>query len=156
MFDSVSYKEARPIALLKKAALVGVSVFIVLGIISSHRAYYQVRSLEIDVSEQVLRAGSDIRAQVVTSGRTVARVQFELVQGNHSETLAWHQVAGNEFGFFDPRKQRAEFTVALTPDMLSRFQSGTAQLRVTAHGTSQWTRVPPPVVREMSVELRRD
>lgn len=93
---------------------------------------------------------------MISSGRTYADVRLELRQGVHSETLAMQTVPGNEYGFFDPRTQRASQTVMLTPELLSRFAAGAAQLRATAHGRSQWTRTPPPVVRELDVEIERE
>ena len=83
-------------------------------------------------------------------------IQLEIRQGAHSEVLARQPLAGNEYGFFDPRPQEASQQVALTPEVLARFQSGAARVRATGFGTSQWLRVPPPVVREMAVEIQRE
>ncbi len=155
MFDSLSVKDSRPMAFLKKAVLVFLGLFLIIGIVSAHRAYFQVRSLELQ-AERILHSGSTIQSTVVSSGRTYADVRLELRQGSHSETLAMQTVPGNEYGFFDPRTQRASQTVTLTPEILSRFEAGAAQLRVTAHGRSQWTRVPPPVVRELDIVIERE
>lgn len=156
MFDTPSIKDARSIAVLKKAMLVCLAVFLVIGIISSHRAYFQVRSLELQAAERILHSGSTIETKVVSSGRTYVDVQVEMIQGRHSETLAVQRVPSNEYGFLDPRTQQASLAVSLTPEILARFQSGAAQVRATAFGHSQWTRTPPPVVRELAVEIQHE
>jgi hypothetical protein len=155
MFDELSVKDSRPMAFLKKAILIFLAVFILIGIVSSHRAYFQLRSLELHV-EPVLHRGSSIQTTVVSSGRTYADVQLELMQGLYSETLAVQRVQANKYGFFDPRTQRASLTVVLTPEILARFEAGPAQLRATARGRSQWTRVPPPLVRTLDIMIERE
>jgi hypothetical protein len=155
MFDTPVLSDARPIAFLKKAIFVLAIAFLLIGVISSHRAYYQVRELELTASDGILNNGSVIQSSVVTSGRTYVDLQIELTQGSHSEMLAARRVPANEYGFFDPRKQHASITVTLTPEILSQFQSGPATVRATAFGHPQWTRVPPPVIREVAVEIQR-
>ena len=155
MFDSLSVKESRPMAFLKRVIQIFLALFLITGIVSAHRAYFQVRSLELH-AERVLHSGSSVQTMVVSSGRTYVDVQLELVQSSHSETLAVQRVPGNEYGFFDPRTQRATQMVLLTPEMLARFEAGPAQLRATAHGHSQWTRVPPPVVSQLDIEIEHE
>lgn len=156
MFDHLSARDPLPLALLKKALLFLLALFLIIGLISSHRAYFQVRSLDLYVSEPTLHNGSDIRAAVVSSGRTYVDLKLELIQGAHTETLGTQRVLSNEYGFLDPRTQKATLTITLTPDTLARFQSGPAQLRATAYGHSQWTRTPPPVVREQALEIKAE
>lgn len=154
MFERLTFEDARPVTLLKRAALIPLSLFLITGLVSAHRAYYQVRGLELEVSEPVLREGSSIQFGVVGSGRTTLDVRLELIQGAHAETLAARRVRGNEWAFFDPRPTRATHAVVLTPEILSRFVGGAATLRATATGRPQWTRLPPPTVREAAVEIR--
>lgn len=78
---------------------------------------------------------------------------LELVQGPHVETLNVMELRGNEFGFFDPRSKHAAQKVVLTANHFASFQPGEALLRATATGRPQWGRTPPPVVREMKVEI---
>lgn len=156
MFDALPSRDARPVALLKKAALVLFALCLVTALASGYRAYFQVYSLELRVDEPVLRGGSVIRTEVVGSGRTLVSVRLELTQGGHSETLAVQHVPDNDWAALDPRPQRASQTIALTPEFLSRFTEGAATLRATATGRPQWTRLPPPLVREAAVELRRE
>jgi hypothetical protein len=155
MFDSLSIKDSRPVAFLKTAILIFLALFLLIGMASSHRAYFQVRSLELH-ADPTLRTGTTIQTTVISSGRTYVDVQIELVQEGHSQTLAVQCVPGNEYAFFDPRTQQASLAVVLTPEIIARFKAGPAQLRAAARGRSQWTRVPPPVVRELDVEIKRE
>jgi hypothetical protein len=41
------------------------------------------------------------------------------------------------------------------PELLARFQMGAAKVRATAAGRRQWTRLPPPEVREITVGIER-
>lgn len=153
MFDSLSIPDARPVALMKRVLVIPLALFVILAAISGHRAYYQVRSLELVLDDAVLREGSVVGVEVSGSGRTTVDVKLELIQGAHAETLTALRVRGNEWPVFDPRPTHGARTVSLTPDILSRFADGAATLRATATGRPQWTRLPPPTVREATVEL---
>jgi hypothetical protein len=156
MFESLDLKESRPLVLLRRATLAFLALCSVTALASGHRAYFQVRGLELRVDAPVLRAGSVVETEVVSSGRTHVDVRVELVQGPRAETLAAQSVRGNEWGSIDPRTRRASQRVVLTPEVLSRFREGAAVLRATATGRPQWTRLPPPTVRETAVEIRRE
>jgi hypothetical protein len=155
MSDAPTPTDARPVALLKKAALVLVALCFVTALASGYRAYFQVYSLELRVDEPVLRPGSVVSTDVSASGRTTVGVRVELVQGARAETLAVHQLPGNVWASFDPRPRKGSHAVTLTPEALARFAEGPATLRATATGRPQWTRLPPPTVREAAVEIRR-
>jgi hypothetical protein len=156
MFDSLQSSESRPLIFLRRATLVFLALCFVTAISSGHRAYFQVRSLELRVAEPVLRAGSVIETEVVSSGRTFVDVRVELIQDAQAETLAVQRVPGNDWAAIDPRMQHATQSVGLTREMLSRFHPGTATLRATATGRPQWTRLPPPTVRESLVVIPRE
>jgi hypothetical protein len=156
MFDSVTVREARPIALMKRAVLPLLALCVVTALSSGYRAYYQVYGLELHVTEPTLRDGSAVEVAVAGSGRTTLDVRVELIQGSRSETLAVQQVRGNEWASFDPRPQRASQKVVLTAEQLARFASGPATVRATATGRPQWLRLPPPTVREEAVNIRRE
>ena len=47
MFDSLAIPESRPIVWLKRVFTFVIVVFLAIGMVSSHRAYFQVRSLEL-------------------------------------------------------------------------------------------------------------
>ena len=152
MFESLTIPEAQPIVWLKRLFTLVIVVLLAIGMVSSYRAYVQVRSLEL-TAPGLLVEGSVIKTSVVTSGRTMADVEVDLIQGGHSARLLRLHVPGNELGFFDPRTQHASETVSLTRETLLQFQSGSARLRSVATGRPQWMRLPPPTVRELDVEI---
>jgi hypothetical protein len=121
--------------------------------VSAHRAYFQVRSLDLN-APQLLTAGSVVQSSVISSGRTACDVVVDLIQGTHSERLLKLHLSGNELGFFDPRTQHGSDSVKLTPEILSKFQPGSARLRSVAIGRHQWFRLPPPTVRELDVVIQ--
>ena len=86
--------------------------------------------------------------------RTQVDVEVDLIQGTHSERLMHLHLTGNNLAFFDPRQQHGSDSVALTAETLSTFQPGPARLRAVATGREQWTRLPPPTVREIDVEIK--
>ena len=155
MFDELTIQDARPILWLKRLFVFVIGVLLVIGAVSSHRAYFQVRSLELS-APRVLSVGSVVNTSVVGSGRTMLDVDLDLVQGTHSERILHLHLNGNELGFFDPRTQHGSDSVVLTSEALSKFQPGPARLRAVATGREQWTRLPPPTVRELEVDIQHE
>lgn len=153
MFDELTVHDARPILWLKRLFVFVIVALLVIGAVSSHRAYFQVRSLELN-APHTLAAGSVVNTSVVGSGRTQVDVEVDLIQGTHSERLQHLHLTGNNLAFFDPRTQHGSDSVTLTSEILSRFQPGPAHLRAVATGREQWTRLPPPTVREVEVEIK--
>ena len=168
MFEPLPNHQPFLMALLKRLCLVVLSVYLVIGLISAYRAWYQVKSLDLRLqgfgsvftpqdprAEAVtgLRNGSVFEADLVSYARTHIDVRLELVQGTNSETLTAGTLPGNDWGFWDPRTRKRSFKVVLTDEVLTHFQPGRAKLRATATGRHQWMRLPPPVVREITVEL---
>ena len=153
MFDELTIHEARPILWLKRLFVFVIVLLLVIGAVSSHRAYFQVRSLELN-APQSLSAGSVVKMSVVGSGRTMLDVDVDLIQGTHSERLLHVHLTGNELAFFNPRTQHGSDSVVLTSETLSKFEPGPARLHAVATGREQWTRLPPPTVREMEVEIQ--
>ena len=154
MFDTLTIRDARPILWLKRAFAVIIFAFLAIGMVSAHRAYFQVRDLELNAPHQ-LTGGSVVQTSVVSSGRTAVDVVVELIQGTHSERLLKLHLNGNELGFFDPRKQHGSNSMMITPEILSKFQPGAARLRSVAIGRHQWFRLPPPTVRELEVVIQK-
>ena len=154
MFDQLTIRDARPILWMKRVFVAVVVALLVIGAVSSHRAYFQVRSLELS-APHVLSAGAAVNASVVGSGRNKVDVDVELVQGTHSERLIHLRVSGNNLAFFDPRPRYGSGSVVLTSEMLSKFQPGAARLRAVGIGRPQWGRTPPPTVREIDVEIQQ-
>jgi len=155
MLEPLAIRDAKPIAIIKRFFLLVVVGLLGIGAVSSYRAYVQVRSLEITAEKQ-LSAGSAINVDVTSSGRTPVDVKVELIQGSTVETLFVLHVRGNELGFFDPRPRHASQTGYLTNYLLSPFSSAPAIIRATAVGRPQWMRLPPPTIRELIVEVRKD
>jgi len=153
MFETRVIPEARPLRLLRRATVVLVIAFLCIGAISSYRAWVQVQYLELRSSESTLHSGSVVETVVVNSARTTIAVRLELIQGAHAETLDMLELRGNELAFFDPRAKSATQQVVLNANHLAGFQPGEALLRATATGRPQWGRTPPPVVREMKVQI---
>jgi len=154
MFDTLTIRDARPILGLKRVFAVIIIAFLAIGMVSAHRAYFQVRSLELNAPQQ-LTDGSVVETSVVSSGRTAVDVVVDLIQGTHSERVLKLHLSGNELGFFDPRKRHGSDSVILTPEILSKFQPGAARLRSVATGRHQWFRLPPPTVREFDVVIQK-
>ena len=153
MFDELTVHDARPILWLKRLFVFVIVALLLIGAVSSHRAYFQVRSLELN-APHTLSAGSVVHTAVIGSGRTQVDVEVDLIQGTHSERLQHLHLTGNNLAFFDPRQQHGSDSVTLTAEMLSKFQPGAARLRAVATGREQWTRLPPPTVRELEVEIK--
>ena len=155
MFETRAIPEARGIVLLKRVFTIVVSVYLVIGMISAYRAFYQVRSVEIQ-SADVLQNGSAISTNVVSYARGPVDVRIELVQDGHAATVGVFRVRGNQWALFDPRTQHGSQTVMLTDDVLRQFANGKAIVRATAIGRPQWGRLPPPLVRERVVNIQHD
>jgi hypothetical protein len=130
-------------------------VYLVIGMISAYRAFYQVHNVEIQ-SDNVLRSGSAITTSVVSYARGPVDVRIELVQDGRSATVAAMRVRGNEWALFDPRTQHGSQTNVLTAEVLKQFANGKAIVRATAVGRPQWGRLPPPLIRERTVNIQRD
>jgi hypothetical protein len=146
--------EPRAFVIVRRAAAVVVALFLALGAMSSYRAYVQVWRLDLR-ADSVLRAGSPVRADVVSSGRARASVLLELVQGARVETVGTLRIRGNDDGFLDPRPRRGTLSATVEQALLSHLEPGRATLRATARGTRQWLREPTPVVRELDVRIER-
>lgn len=155
MFESTAIRDTRAIVWLKRACLIVVSVYLVIGMIAAYRALVQVRSLEIQTPD-VLRPGSEVNATVVSYARVPLDTHIELVQDGHSEIIAVQRVPKNEWGLLDPRTRESSQTAFLTADILNRFAEGKAIVRATVIRRQQLGRHPAPVVSERVVNIQRD
>lgn len=154
MFET-RIRETRWLVLLKRAGLVAVSVYLAIGMIALFRAVTQIHSLDLQ-SDGIVRSGSAITSTVVSYARVPIDVRIELVQDAHTEIVAVQRVQKNAWALLDPRTREATQTAVLTDDLLGRFAGGKAIVRATASGRQQFGRVPPPMVREVTVNIRRD
>src|SRR5262249_49148106 len=118
LFETPWSNESRGLALLKKAIYVFVAVISVFAAISGYRAYFQVRSLELNLAERVLRSGTSVEVKAESYARTSVDVRLELIQGAKSKTLGEVRIPRNYDPALDPRLKRAYWTGALTQKLL--------------------------------------
>jgi hypothetical protein len=152
MFEAPAIKTARPLLLLKKICLIVIGAYVAIGLTAGYRAYHQIKSVDLQ-TPPTLRAGSLVDSFVVTYGRTFVDVRLELIQGPQTETVSTHRISNNKWAFMDPRTRRVSNTSVLTEDVIKKFQPGHAVLRATATGLPQLGHVPPPLVREIAIEI---
>ena len=126
---------------------------VVLATISGYRAIVQVYSVQLTTDAPTLRPGTTVSVAVATSGRTTIDGVLELIQSARVETVAVFRVRDHTNASYDPRTIHAERRVTLTSEQLARFHPGPARLRAIANGRSQWLRVPPPVIREQTIQI---
>jgi hypothetical protein len=159
----------RPVFVAVKAiCVVGLSVYLLIGLIAAYRAWFQVKSLDTTLigfgsvfrpndprAESIvgIAKGSTFEATVVSYARTPIDVRLELVQGSNVETLLQGTIPDNDWAFFDPRTRQASFKATLTDEVLQHFRAGRAELRATVTSRPQWMRLPPPVVQKQTVEI---
>jgi hypothetical protein len=135
---------------------VGQALLIVLAplaVLSGVRAWVQVWSLDVQVNESPARVGSVLSASVLTSGRTYVDVTLELLQDGQTHLVGGGRVDTHWDPAMDPRPRRGQVVVRLTAEMLRQVRPGPATLRATATGRHQFTRLPPPTVREIAVTI---
>ena len=131
------------------------AVHVTLAAISGFRAIVQVYRVELR-APRTLAARSVVGASITTSGRTRASLELELVQGPLVRALGVRRIPRNWDGVYDPLPRRGALAVTLGPESLAGFRPGPAVLRATGRGGPQWFRTPPPVVREVPVEIAPD
>jgi hypothetical protein len=145
--------ESPLVRLVRRAILASLGFILAVGAWSSYRAYYQVKSVHLELADRDLRRGGTARVDVVTYGRVPVDVWVELIQGARSETLAVQRISAHRDGFFDPRTIHGSLSVVLAPEILWRFHAGPGVLRATARGRPQWLREPPPLVQEIQMQI---
>ena len=153
MFET-KIRETRWLVILKRVCVVIVGFYLIIGMIALYRALTQIHSLELQ-SDGILRNGSAVKATVVSYARVPIDLRIELVQDDHAEIVAFQSVQKNEWSLLDPRTKEATQTAVLTDEVLERFESGKAMVRATATGRLQFDRLPPPLVREVFVDIQR-
>jgi hypothetical protein len=110
--------------------------------LSGYRAWVQIRDVKLAVETD------SARATIETSGRIPIDVSIELIQGDHEKLLDAQTIPSNREAIYDPRPRRATIVIPLTRGATSGFDDGPASIKVTARGRQQFTRMPPPVIRE--------
>ena len=134
---------------LRRFTLAVVAVWTPLALFSGYRALVQVYSLDVRVTPARLTAGAQVVANISASGRTHVDVVVELLQDGRVDTLGTSLVTSNRTASVDPRPRKERLVVELTAADLQRIHPGVVTLRVTARGRPQWTRTPPPTIREI-------
>jgi hypothetical protein len=155
VFDTLSNSLPRHLLILKRAGQVLVVTYLIIGAMATWRSYYQVHSFELQSDAATLRPGSTITAKLVSYGRNKIDVRIDLIQDQHSETILAELVPGNEWALLDPRITRTAPAVVLSKETLDHFEAKPVIIRATAFGRSQWGRTPPPVVREVVVNIEQ-
>ncbi len=153
LFDNRLSQEWMGFTVLRRLIVAIAVVHFSLAAVSGYRAVVQVYDASIELSSPMLGAGSTILARYVTSGRTYVDANIELIQGSHKEVLAEMVILENHGFFYDFRPRRATLSTEITPEVLSRFASGDALVRVIAVGHPQWLRTPPATIRQTAVKL---
>jgi hypothetical protein len=156
VFESLSTSLPRPLHLLRRAGQLLVATYLVIGAIATWRSYYQVHSLELQTDSAVLRPDSTITTKLVSYARNKIDVRVDLIQDSHFETIASQLVLSNEWALLDPRMRDASQTVVVSREILDHFDARPIRVRVTAIGRPQWGRTPPPVVRELVMNIHRN
>jgi hypothetical protein len=137
---------------VKRATAVIVIAGLLFALVSVYRALFQVQSLELTVTDPVLRYGTTVRVNARSSGRVPVDLHLEMVQQGHTETLIVRRIAKNEH-MLDARWQRESLTFVMSPTFLSKFRPGPAVIRATGTGRAKWLLAPPPTVREVAVSI---
>jgi hypothetical protein len=138
---------------LRRATIAFVVIYLGLAAWGTVRRLFQVLRLDLSVSSIDLRPGSTVSIDVVTSGEVHNRVLLELVQGERSETLIDFKSRLSAVNTLDPRLFRYTPTVTVPPGLLSRFDAGSATLRLTGFGGPKLLRIPSPRIRTLEVRI---
>jgi hypothetical protein len=152
-FENLVIPETHWLVVFKRVVLAIVAVHLVVGAVSSYRAWFQVHGVEIITSDKIIHEGSTVQTSVITYGRTPVDVTLDLIQDGYVVTLDQQRVPPNQFGFYDPRTQSLSFACVLKPEHSVGFHDGPAILRATAIGRHQWMRLPPPFIRELPIMI---
>ena len=145
--------ESRVVMYVRRVLIAAACIHMVFFCWSIFRRVRQVLRIELHASSPVLRPGSAVSYDVITSGEVPNRICLELVQGSHAEVMLEQRGALNSISAYDPRVFRYTPTVTITPELLGRFAPGKATLRLTGFGGQKLLRTPAPRVREVPVWL---
>lgn len=123
--------------------------------LSGFRAWVQVYSVELTTSSNVATPGTRIVAKVETSGRIGIAVDISARQGSRAISLASMTIPSNEQAIYDPRPRRDSLVVLLTTESLHELSPGPTSIVASATGRPQFTRMPPPVIRQLAMTVPR-
>jgi hypothetical protein len=149
----IPLREPRVFLWVRRGVITVATVYSVVFCWSIYRRMWQVLSIEPRAASTVLRPGSTVGYDVVTSGEVRNLLRLELVQGERREIVLEQQSRLRSIATFDMRIFRHTPTVTITAAQLSRFQPGPATLRVTGFGSMKLQRTPGPRVAELPVQI---
>jgi hypothetical protein len=155
LFAHGIHEQSKSMMILKRIIVPLLAVHVVLALWSGYRAIVQVYSVDVWITNPVLRVGSPVAYTAVGSGRVTVTVQLELIQNSLKQQIGRRVINTYTTPSYDPRPIRGSEIVSLTPEMLAPFAAGPATIRATATGRAQWLRTPPPTVREIAVAIEK-
>jgi hypothetical protein len=132
-----------------------VAFYVAAGLVASHRAYFPVRSVVISASEDIVRPGTRIRVDTVTSGRGPVSIRVELLQAGRSEPLVVDSIPSKGWAYWDPRRVFHSTDATIPASVAERLEPGVITVRASVTGSPAWLRLPPPVVREVRLPFRQ-
>jgi len=130
-------------------------VHAVLFPLSGFRAWVQVYDVELHASTNRATPGTRIVANVETSGRIGIDITMVANQGGRTVTLGSMRIPSNEQAIYDPRPRHDSLVVSLDADMLQQISAGSVAITATATGRPQFTRMPPPVIKQITLTVPR-
>ena len=151
---SIPNREGRVVGIVRHAMIVIACMYFGIFCWSIYRRIWQVQRIELRSSSPVLTPGTIVSYDVVTSGEVQNRILLELVQGQRAVTLLDRMSRVSTISALDLRLFRYTPTVEITPELLARFSSGPATLRLTGFGAQKLLRTPAPRIRELPVTIR--
>jgi len=140
---------------VRRTLIAALSAHAVLFCWSIYRRIWQVLHIELQTQSSMIRSGTQVGYDVVTSGEVPNLIRFELTQGAHTETLLERRGRTNGVSAYDPRVFRDAPLIPMTSGTLDRFQPGPATLRVLGFGGVKLLRTPPTKVKELQVTLQQ-
>lgn len=148
-------RESRTVARVR-SLLGGVAVvYLILAAWGMYRRIWQVQRIALSVPSTTVSAGSTVSYDVITSGEADNLIRLELVQGAQHDVLLERHGRLSAINTIDPRLFRVRERVVVSPDVLARFASGPAVVRLTVFGGQKLLRTPAPRVRESAVTIVR-
>jgi murein DD-endopeptidase MepM/ murein hydrolase activator NlpD len=115
-------------------------------------------SLILTVRPEALGPSTRITAMATATGRGLAEVRLELVQGEKVTVLVSQFHAPRPaHAFWGPRTTTFEIaSLELGREALARLDRGNATLRLVAARAPSWLLAPEPAVREVTLPVRRE
>jgi murein DD-endopeptidase MepM/ murein hydrolase activator NlpD len=109
----------------------------------------------LEPEARALGRSSPVHATAQATGRGLAALRLELVQGDQVTVLAEKRYpARAPWAFWGPRTERAELRTDVGTEKVPGLKAGEATLRAVAERAGTWLLRPPPVVKEVRLPVR--